>query len=164
MLEIKTPLGDAKFESANVTLREAAEFKLTLYAGSAGTLRRESIVVPEFGFAKREAKNIFFRVGPEQVLILGPDPQTSLCFVTPLSSARCRIEVAGPKARELLSACAAVDFSPSAFGTDSVAMTAIHHTPVMIHALPNEAFHIYGLRSFAVNLWDWLLDVAQNLR
>ena len=164
MLEIKTPLADAKFESESVTLREAPDFTLTLCAGSANNLRRELGSLPDFGSAERAGKNKYFRLGLEQVLVFGPEPSTRLCTVTPLSSARVRIEVSGPKARALLAACAAVDFSPGEFGENAVALTGIHHMPVLIHATPDEIFHIYGLRTFAATLWDWLLDAAQTLR
>ena len=164
MLEIKTPLSDAKFESESVSMREAPDFTLTLCAGSAINLRRELGTLPEFGTAERGGKNRYFRIGPAQVLVLGPKPATRQCTATPLSSARVRIEVSGPKARALLAICAAVDFSPNKFGENAVALTGIHHTPVMIHAAAEDIFHIYGLRSFAQTLWDWLVDAAQTLR
>ena len=64
----------------------------------------------------------------------------------------------------LLSAVAPIDFSKAAFGVNAFAQTGIHHTPVLIHALPDGVYHIYGLRSFAQNLWDWLVDAAAGLR
>lgn len=163
MFENKSPLAAATFENAGVTLREAPDFILTLCAGSGISLRRELGVIPDFGTAAQINQNTYFRLAPEQILVVGPEPETRLCAATPLSSGRCRIEVCGAKARNLLASCAAVDFSAQAFPLNAVAMTAIHHTPVLIHALPDEGFHIYGLRTFAVSLWDWLLDVAQTL-
>lgn len=164
MLEMKTPLSDAKFEAEGISLRELPDFTLTLYAGSANNLRREVGELPDFGVSRREKKNTLFRIAPEQVLVLGPELDPRLCAATPLSSARCRIEVSGTKARALLAACAAVDFSTKAFGPKAFALTGIHHTPVLIHALPEDIFHIYGLRTFAHALWDWLVDAAQGLR
>ncbi|HEY4996233.1 MAG TPA: hypothetical protein VII21_08045, partial [Aestuariivirga sp.] len=109
-------------------------------------------------------RNTFFRNGPNQVLVLGPVIETRNCASTSLSSGRARIEVTGPKASLLLGAVAATDFSPAAFGVNAFAQTAIHHTPVLIHALPDGIYHIYGLRTFAQNLWDWLVDAAAGLR
>jgi len=163
MLEIKTPLNSASFASDGIALREAPDFTLTLYAGSANNLRRETGYLPEIGLAEKQRKNTFFRLGPEQLLVIGPEFETRLCAATPLSSGRIRIEIAGPKARALLSACAAIDFSAEAFGQNAYVQTGIHHTPVLIHALADDTFHIYGLRTFAQTLWDWLVDAAVGL-
>ena len=164
MLDARSPLGGAAFDAEGISLREAPDFTLTLYAGSAVSLHREVGEVPDFGHSLRANKNTFFRTGPNQVLVLGPVIETRNCAATPLSSGRARIELTGPKAPALLSAMAAVDFSKAAFGVNAFAQTAIHHTPVLVHALPNGVYHIYGLRSFAQNLWDWLVDAAAGLR
>ena len=164
MLEIKTPLNGAKFETEGLGLREAPDFTATLYAGSNVSLRREVGELPEFGLAIAGNQHHVFRTAPHQVLVIGPELETRLCMATPLSSGRCRIEITGPKARALLSACAAIDFSPRAFGQNAYVMTGIHHMPVLIHALSDEVFHLYGHRSFAQSLWDWLVDAADGLR
>ncbi len=39
-------------------------------------------------------------------------------------------------------------------------MTGIHHTPVLIHCTGENSFHIYALRTFALSLWEWLVDAA----
>jgi len=163
MLELKTPLAGASFESEGISLRESPDFTLTLYAGSSVSLKREVGALPDFGTAHKEGKHTFFRAGPDQVLVLGEEIDTRLCAATPLSSARCRIEISGTKARTLLVACAAVDFSSNAFGTHAMALTGIHHMPVMIHALPDGKFHIYGLRTYAASLWEWLVDATTGL-
>ena len=164
MLEARSPLAGAAFDAEGISLREAPDFTLTLYAGSTVSLRREVGDVPDFGQSLHANKNTFFRIGPNQVLVLGPVIETRNCAATPLSSGRARIEVTGPKAPALLSAVAAIDFSRAAFGVNAFAQTGIHHTPVLIYALPGGVYHIYGLRTFAQNLWDWLVDAAQGLR
>ena len=164
MLDARSPLGGAAFDADGISLREAPDFTLTLYAGSAISLRREVGEMPDFGHSLQANRNTFFRTGPNQVLVLGPVIETRNCAATPLSSGRARIEVTGPKASLLLGAVAAIDFSPAAFGVNAFAQTAIHHTPVLIHALPGGVYHIYGLRTFAQDLWDWLVDAAAGLR
>ncbi len=164
MLEIITPLNSVSFAAEGLALREAPDFTLTLYAGSANNLRRETGYLPDMGLAEKHRKNTFFRIGPEQVLVIGPEFDTRLCAATPLSSGRVRIEISGPKARALLAACAAIDFSAEAFGQNAYAQTGIHHMPVLIHALADDTYHIYGLRTFAQSLWHWLVDAAEGLR
>ena len=164
MLDARSPLGGAAFDAEGISLREAPDFTLTLYAGSAISLHREVGEVPDFGHSLRANKNTFFRLAPNQVLVLGPVIETRNCAATPLSSARSRIEVSGPKAQALLSAVAAIDFSLVAFGVNAFAQTGIHHTPVLIHALSSGVYHIYGLRTFSQSLWDWLVDAAAGLR
>jgi heterotetrameric sarcosine oxidase gamma subunit len=162
MLEAKSPLAGASFDNGAIAMREAPDFALTLYAGSAVSLRREVGPLPEFGLAQHHGAQTFFRQSQNQVLVLGDEVETRLCATTPLSSSRCRLAISGDKARALLQACCAVDLSPDKFGPQAVALTQIHHMPVMIHALPDGGFHLYGPRSFARALWDWLLEVAQT--
>ena len=164
MLEPKSPLNGASFAADGISLREAPDFTLTLYAGSAVSLRREVGELPDFGLAEEHGDATYFRAAPDQILVVGEAIATRLCSVTPLSSARVRIEITGPKARNLLSACAAIDFSLEALKPKAFVMTGIHHVPVLIHALPDETFHIYGLRTFAQTLWEWIVDAASSLR
>jgi sarcosine oxidase gamma subunit len=34
---------------------------------------------------------------------------------------------------------------------------------VTIHCIGENSFHIYALRTFALNVWEWLCDVAEGL-
>jgi heterotetrameric sarcosine oxidase gamma subunit len=86
------------------------------------------------------------------------------CLVTPLSSARCRIRVEGDKARTgAIPGRTAVDFDAKAFKPGQFVMTGIHHTPVLIHCVEADAFHVYAMRSFAQAVWEWLTDAAEGL-
>ena len=116
-----------------------------------------------FGVAVASEDRIIFRVGPSQIWIVGDLPQSKKCYVTPLSSGRARFLLEGEKARALLASCAAIDFSAPKFGVGAVAMTGIHHTPVLIHCVSENSFHLYVMRSFALSTWEWLTDAAPGL-
>jgi sarcosine oxidase gamma subunit len=34
---------------------------------------------------------------------------------------------------------------------------------VTIHCIADNSFHIYALRTFALNVWEWLCDIAEGL-
>ena len=164
MLEARSPLaGHAPLEFAGISLREAPGFTLTQYAGNERQLERELGVFPEFGKAEKADGRAFIRVAPNQVWVLGKELETRQRFATPLSSGRTRFALEGEKARALLASVAAVDFSRDAFRTGAVAMTGIHHTPVLVHCTGPEVFHIYAMRSFALSVWETLVDAAQAI-
>jgi methylglutamate dehydrogenase subunit D len=164
MLEARSPLGpNASFETEGLALKEAPGFELTQLAGEERILTRALGDLPQFGAATGTKDQMVFRIGPAQVWVLGELPRTIGLHVTPLSSSRTRIAVEGEKARSLLEACTAVDFAAATFKSGHYAMTGIHHTPVLIHCRRANQFHIYAMRSFALSVWEWLVDAAQSL-
>jgi methylglutamate dehydrogenase subunit D len=42
-------------------------------------------------------------------------------------------------------------------------MTGMHHVPVLIHCVGKNKFHIYVMRTFALSIWDWLVEAAAGL-
>ena len=164
MLEQHSPLGgDARFEATGLTMREASGFTLTQYAGTERMLFRELGVEAAFGKNEKSDGSTFMRINENQIWVIGKELETRQSLVTPLSSSRCRIALFGEKARLLLASCAAVDFSRANFSTGAYVMTGIHHTPVLIHCTGPESFHIYALRTFALSVWEWLVDAASGL-
>ncbi len=164
MLEQHSPLGnDARFEMIGLTMREAGGFTLTQYAGTERVLFRELGVEAAFGKNEKSDRSTFLRISDNQIWVIGKELETRQSLVTPLSSSRCRIALFGEKARMVLASCAAVDFSRASFGTGTYVMTGIHHTPVLIHCTGPESFHIYAMRTFALSVWEWLVDVASGL-
>ena len=164
MLEALSPLVDhVAHEAEGLALREAPGFTLIQYAGVDRILARELGVDPQFGKVEKSEGRTFIRVAPRQIWVLGKEIETRQCCATPLSSGRTRFALEGEKARTLLAACAPVDFSRASFGTGAYVMTGIHHTPVLIHCTGPESFHIYAMRSFALSVWETLVDAAQGL-
>jgi methylglutamate dehydrogenase subunit D len=166
MLEARSPLGlDARFEAEGITLSEAPGFLLMQYAGSEKALKKALGRLPaQVGIVVERNNATLFRLAPHQIWQLGGSVVSAEgVYVTPLSSARTRILLEGPRACDLLASCALIDFSPSQFKPGHFVMTGIHHTPVTIHCIGETSFHIYALRTFALDTWEWLCDAAQGL-
>ncbi len=166
MLDQRSPLGtDAKFEREGVTLSEARGFTLTQVSGEDKVLKKVLGKLPaKVGTVVEHEGRSLSRIGAKQFWILGDAPVACEgIFITPLSSGRTRILLEGTRARELLSACALIDFNPREFKPGHFAMTGIHHTPVTIQCIGQNSFHIYALRTFALNVWEWLCDIAEGL-
>jgi methylglutamate dehydrogenase subunit D len=166
MLDARSPLGtDAKFERGGVTLTEADDFTLTQVSGEDKVLKKSLGKLPvKVGTVVEHEGRSLFRIGAKQFWILGDAPVAGEgIYITPLSSGRTRILLEGPRACDLLAACALIDFNPREFKPGYFVMTGIHHTPVTIHCIGESSFHIYALRSFALNVWEWLCDIAEGL-
>jgi methylglutamate dehydrogenase subunit D len=166
MLDARSPLGaDARFERKGVTLSEASGFTLTQVAGEDKILKKSLGKLPmKVGTVVEHEGRSLFRIGAKQFWILGDAPVAGEgIYITPLSSGRTRILLEGSKAREVLAACALIDFHPTHFKSGQLVMTGIHHTPVLVHCISENSFHIYALRTFALNVWEWLCDIAEGL-
>jgi methylglutamate dehydrogenase subunit D len=165
MLEAHSPLGPlAHFEREDLVLREAADFTLTQIAGEEKFVRKSLGKLPaKIGKVIESSGCSVMRVGARQFWVLGDTPLPGEgVHITPLSSSRTRIELQGAKARNVLSSCALIDFDISHFKAGQFVMTGIHHTPVTIQCIDENLFHIFALRSFALNVWEWLCDVAEG--
>jgi methylglutamate dehydrogenase subunit D len=166
MLEAHSPLGtDWRFEREGVTLSEAPDFTLTQIAGDEKVLKKALGKLPsKVGTALDYGDQTLFRISPKQFWVLGaPVAVSDGVYATPLSSGRTRITLDGPRARAVLSSCALIDFDAAHFKPGHFVMTGIHHTPVTIHCVSENSFHIYALRTFALNVWEWLCDVTEGL-
>ena len=163
MLEAQSALGTTPpFEGEGISIAEISGFTLTQIAGEEKDLKKALGQLPVFGIAVEQDGHVLFRVGPSQIWVVGEVVPVKNCFVTPLSSGRSVLKIEGARARELLSACAAIDFSADVMVQGRVAMTGIHHTPVLIHCTGENDFQLYVMRSFALSVWEWLCDVAKG--
>ncbi len=166
MLEARSPLvGAGKTTINDVTLCEAPGFQLTQVAGEDKVLKKALGKLPSVvGKVLETGTHTLFRIGPRQLWVLGDAPLAGAgVYVTPLSSGRTRMLLEGQRARDVLAACTVIDFHLSQFKPGQFMLTGIHHTPVLIHCRAGNSFHIYALRSFARNVWDWLSDVMEGL-
>ena len=85
--------------------------------------------------------------------------------VTDLSASRAIIEIAGPRARDLLEKGCGLDVHPRAFGPGSCAQTLFAKLPVIIDQLSAApAFRLFVRRSSAPWLAEWLIDAAEEFR
>jgi methylglutamate dehydrogenase subunit D len=84
----------------------------------------------------------------------------TLCASTWLSHGRTCIFIEGEAARDLLARGVGIDLHPDVFEIDHYALTALQGAPVMIHRCDAGRFHLYVMRSFALAIWEWLIDAA----
>lgn len=172
MLDVRSALATASpFEAKGITIREESGFTLTQVAGFGKGFEKPLAEVvgklpSRIGVAQANENFAVLRVGPQQLWCVGEAAPTGLpgdCLVTPLSSARCRILVEGEHARRTLARGSNIDFDAASFKPGHFVMTGIHHTPVLIHCVADGAFHVYALRTFALAVWEWLVDAAEGL-
>ena len=149
--------GIAPFATPGLRMAEAPDFALTQIAGDEKALKKALGKLPDMG----KATGNVIRVAPSQFWILGDIPEAKNCFLTPLSSSRTRILIAGEKAVSLLKSCAAIDFATLKSG--DYVLTGMHHVPVLVHCIGEGQFHLYVLRTFSHSIWDWLVDATQGL-
>lgn len=168
MLERRSALVAAKPYNSNVLqLGEAGGFTLTQVAGLGADFEvRMRAVLGELpakvGMAAESDGRTVMRVGPSQFWVIAPqaDDLSGVGAVTPLSNSRVRILIDGAQARDVLSKGMALDFHRTVFTPGTFAMTGLHHTPVLVHCIGENSFHLYALRTFAMSVWDWLTDAA----
>jgi sarcosine oxidase subunit gamma len=126
---------------------------------------------PRVGEASRVGARLLFRTGPEQFWVvsdededLAPALQSAITpqvgAVTRLSHSRTRIFIEGGAAREVLTTGIAVDLHPAVFPVNAFALAGLHHTPVLVHRSGNDRYELLLLRTFALWLWEWLIDAA----
>ncbi len=165
MLErVSAVAGLAPFRGGGVLISESPAHSLTQIAGDAKALKTAFPRLPEtVGTAISYAGKTILRIGPQQLWVIGtaPDLHEGL-FVTPLSSSRTCFLIEGTSARDVLAACAAIDFHPHVFKPEKYVMTGIHHMPVLIHCASENQFQVYCLRTFALHLWEVLTDAAHS--
>jgi methylglutamate dehydrogenase subunit D len=167
MLERVSALaGVPPFYGDGAHVMEVPNIALTQVAGDVQALKTAFSKLPDaVGVAVHYAGKTLLRIAPDQIWVIGttPDQQQGL-FLTPLSSSRSCISIDGPHARVILAKCAAVDFHPQSFKPEHFIMTGIHHMPVLIHCTAMDQFHVYVMRTFALSLWEVLVDAAAIAR
>jgi methylglutamate dehydrogenase subunit D len=162
-LEMVTP-----YQGEHLSIIEKQSFSLTQAAGFGKAFEKSLADVvgklpAKVGIAVEQGERTVMRVGPQQFWIIGAENDRLDCLVTPLTSSRSRIALEGTPARGVLARCAPLDFHEKAFKPGMFAQTGIHHTPVLIHCVADDTFHIYALRTFALSVWDWLIDASEGL-
>jgi heterotetrameric sarcosine oxidase gamma subunit len=128
--------------------------------------------LPEkIGKAGEAGARRIFRTGPEQFWVTAPSADNlasrlqemmpaAIGAVTSLSHSRTRIFIEGEPVREVLARSIPLDFHPSVFALGQFALTGLHHTPVLVHRASEQRFEIYAMRTFALSVWEWLIDAA----
>ena len=174
MLERRSALASAKpYVSAVLNIAERPGFTLTQVAGLTPDFEARLAAItgplPEtVAKAQANGERTLFRIGPAQFSIVGPETDDiaarlqGQCAVTPLSSSRVRVALEGAPARDVLAKLMSVDWDRSVFTPGSVALTGLHHTPVTVHCTGENAFDIYVMRTFALDVWEAVTDAARE--
>ncbi len=82
---------------------------------------------------------------------------------TSLSHSRVRVAIIGPQATRVLDRGISLDLHPEAFGVGHFAQTALHHCGIVLHRTGEHRYELYLPRTYAVSLWEWLVDAAWPL-
>jgi len=176
MLDRRSTLATAHpFSWAALTLGEVRNFTLTQVAGFAkdfeiGLAEVAGSLPQANDQAVESSGRTIFRTGAVTFWFVGPendDLATKLAgkaIVTPLTSSRTRISIEGRAAREVLLKGIPIDLHPSIFTPGKFAMTGVHHTPVLLHCVREDRFELYAMRTFALNIWEWLEDAALEFK
>jgi sarcosine oxidase subunit gamma len=83
--------------------------------------------------------------------------------LTPLGHGWRRWRLEGPKVRELLAKLIALDVEAMARAPGWVVQTSLHHAPVLLNYLGDDAFDLYLPQTFARSLMGWLRDAGLEL-
>jgi len=115
-------------------------------------------------------------LSPDEWLLVGPDGQQevlqqalrngldgSFGSIVDVSANRTVLEIAGPKAHELLAHAIPIDLDARWFRPGRCAQTLLAKAQVIIERRDESAFQIFMRASFAGYVADWLLDAAQGL-
>jgi sarcosine oxidase subunit gamma len=175
MLERRSALATAHpFAWAALTLGEVRNFTLTQVAGF-GSFEADLAAIagalPETNDQAVENNGrTIFRTGPQSFWFVGPESDdlaaklSGKAIVTPLSSSRTRISIEGCATRGVLSKGIPIDLHESVFTPGKFAMTGLHHTPILLHCTAEQRFELYAMRTFAMNVWEWLEDAALEFK
>lgn len=86
----------------------------------------------------------------------------AIASIIDLSSSRTRLSLAGAAAADVLLKGIPIDLAPDRFPAGSVAVTGVHHTPILLHRTALDRFEIYAMRTFALTVLEWLTDAAME--
>ena len=176
MLERRSALASAHpFNWAALSLGEVRNFTLTQVAGFGPAFEADIAAVagplPQANDQAAEAQGrTVFRTGPLTFWFVGPENDdlaaklAGKAIVTPLSHSRTRISIEGRAARDVLRKGVPIDLHESVFTPGKFAMTGLHHTPVLLHCTGESRFELYAMRTFALNLWEWLEDAGLEFK
>lgn len=169
------PAGERLLRLGEVRGRQLVQ--VAAFPATLGRLQRvleayvEGVLPPRIGEVKVAGTRRILKTAPEQYWIMAADGEDLLGklqaavppdigAVTALSHSRSCIVVEGSKARELLAKGVALDLHPDQFRRGQFALSALHHTTVLVHRSDTDRYEVYAMRTFAVSVWEWIIDAA----
>ena len=79
------------------------------------------------------------------------------------SHGRVVLRLTGEGARNLLQKGLDLDLHPTVFPAGAMAQTGLNGVALLVHSLAGDSFDLYGARSFAGSVADWLVHHGANL-
>jgi sarcosine oxidase subunit gamma len=139
-------------------------------AGAVAAVLGAGALPPATGQVQHTPAAALYRTAPDSYWVVTSQPGVisqlgnavapSCGTVTCLSHSRVRLAVEGPQARAVLAAGISVDLHPRSFAVGAFAQTGLHHSGVLLERCAPDRYELYVLRTFAVSIWEWLLDAA----
>jgi sarcosine oxidase subunit gamma len=132
-------------------------------AGAAAALGLAALPPP--GRAARIGSAVLLPVGPGTFLLLGGDkPAESLTRdfapVLDMTDAWTRLSLSGANAKTLLAKGSALDLHDRHFPVDACAAAGFARLRVVLWRRGEMSYDLLVGRSYALSLWDWLMDAA----
>ncbi len=128
--------------------------------------------VPERVATPSETPNgLLIRTGPLSFWLLGPSNgdqseaartalSESATSIIDLTSSRTRLFITGERATDVLLKGIPIDLALASFPIGSIALTGVHHTPILLYRTAADRFEIFAMRTFALTVFEWLTDAA----
>jgi len=119
-----------------------------------------------------------FWLGPEEWLVVGPPSSRAETLealeravgqedgaAVDLSASRVLFELEGPKARDVLASCCALDFHPRVFGPGQCAQTLVSKAQVLLSQVDEApTYRLFVRPSLASYVVSWLADGMEAVR
>lgn len=176
-------LGATYGESPGIIIAERPPLAMVQVAalnGAEGTVRAavaaalDMMVPAKPNHASRKDVVTVLWIGPDRWLVVEPErPGRALdvrlnealtgvpAILIDLSHSRTVFRIAGRSSRDLLAKGCGIDFHPRAFPMDSCVQSLLGHVGTLLHAVDEApSFDLYVARSFAVTVWEWLIESA----
>ena len=115
-------------------------------------------------------------LGPDEWLLLAPDGAGEAIrwafaeSVAPLphslvdiSHRNCALEIAGPKAEDLLNTGCPLDLTPGAFGIGMCARTLLGKAEIVLWRITPDRFRLEAWRSFGAYVWKYLEEARRGV-
>ena len=119
-----------------------------------------------------------FWLGPEEWLVVGPPSSRAEALealeravgsddggVVDLSASRVLFELQGPKARDVLASCCALDLHPRVFGPGQCAQTLVAKAQVLLSQVDEApTYQLFVRPSLASYIVSWVVDGIEGVR
>jgi sarcosine oxidase, subunit gamma len=117
-----------------------------------------------------------FWLGPEEWLVVGPRSARETMLealeqavgpddgaAVDLSASRVLVELEGPRAREVLASCCALDLHPRVFGPGQCAQTLVAKAPILLSQVDETpSYRLFVRPSLAAYVTSWLADGIES--